>query len=151
MKSFKTAVSLSSCYISLWISKVSQHPWKKTRDRHSLSALYTESVTLIFSKICQKVCYSFSSQQGNVISSTASATHALRYRKGGFPLLLLGPQTSSEASWVLMIARYYRKLMVRGDNERSLYISQTDVFHWVWLLTRCNGDKQIISEICFMN
>ncbi|XP_058959571.2 gamma-aminobutyric acid type B receptor subunit 2-like [Pocillopora verrucosa] len=49
---------------------------------------------------------------GNEASSINSATYALRYRKGGFPLLLLGPQTSSEASTVLMIVRFYRKLMV---------------------------------------
>ncbi|XP_078368681.1 gamma-aminobutyric acid type B receptor subunit 1-like [Oculina patagonica] len=40
------------------------------------------------------------------------ATHVLKDRIGGFPLLLLGPNTAAEATSVLKVVKFYKKLMV---------------------------------------
>ena len=57
----------------------------------------------------------FVSQQGDPKSAIFFATFLLGYKPEGYPLLLLGPNTAAEASIVLKIVKFYRKLMVRNE------------------------------------
>lgn len=51
-------------------------------------------------------------QQGNETNAVSTSTFALN-NSGGYPLLLLGPESAAEASSVLELVRFYRKFMMR--------------------------------------
>ena len=60
----------------------------------------------------------FVSQQEAPKNAISYSTYFLGYRQEGYALLLLGPNTAAEASSVLKVAKFYRKLMVRNEQMK---------------------------------
>ena len=75
----------------------------------------------------------FVSQQGDPKSAIFFATFLLGYKQGGYPLLLLGPNTAAEASSVRKVVNFYRKLMVRDEEmnyQNNLKIAVGRLVGW---------------------
>lgn len=83
--------------------------------------------------------------KGKVTNAIYTSSYVLRYREGGYALLLLGPQTSSEASGVLKVVRFYRKFMVTCLTTTSEMMEKVDPYGITFAPTAYTFNKAIVK------
>ena len=76
------------------------------------------------------------SRQGNPSNAIFYSTHTLKDKPrytGLHPLILLGPNTPYEVSYVLKVVRFYRKLMVRNVTTKIMLPRRTSHYWGCWM------------------
>ena len=86
------------------------------------------------------------SRQGNPSNAIFYSTHTLKDKPrytGLHPLILLGPNTPYEVSYVLKVVRFYRKLMVRNVTTKIMLPRRSSHYWGCWM--GCTIDINRIS------
>nr|XP_058943821.1 gamma-aminobutyric acid type B receptor subunit 2-like [Pocillopora verrucosa]XP_058943822.1 gamma-aminobutyric acid type B receptor subunit 2-like [Pocillopora verrucosa]XP_058943823.1 gamma-aminobutyric acid type B receptor subunit 2-like [Pocillopora verrucosa]XP_058943824.1 gamma-aminobutyric acid type B receptor subunit 2-like [Pocillopora verrucosa]XP_058943825.1 gamma-aminobutyric acid type B receptor subunit 2-like [Pocillopora verrucosa]XP_058943826.1 gamma-aminobutyric acid type B len=98
-------------------------------------------------EIITKVYYT----NGKEANAIVTAIHVLRYHSkvDGFALILLGPQTPPEASSLLKLARFYRKLMVTYLTTTPSYQELKDPYGFTFAPSAFTFNKAVKSILKF--
>ncbi|KAL9978487.1 hypothetical protein ACROYT_G016009 [Oculina patagonica] len=79
------------------------------------------------------------------------STYVLKDRIGGFPLLLLGPNTAAEASSVLKVVKFYKKLMVTYLTTTSDVAELSDSYGFTFAPTAFTFNAATVSLMNHFN